>query len=101
MLAKLPVLFWIWSTLHCHYSKVPTNSEWETCYDPIYGSNRSVGKLLVLERNTWNHNYWQTYDYRQIKSVMEYWKYDYDRIQTSALNNPYAVKQIDRPNQIP
>ena len=37
---------------HCHYSKIPYDLEF---YCPIHGSNNSVWKLFVLDKNSWNH----------------------------------------------
>ena len=41
--------------IYTHEYILLCNSSGRTCKGPIYGSNRSVWKLLVLDRNTWNH----------------------------------------------
>ena len=41
--------------LWCHYSQVYSYSESIICLGPIYGSNRSVLKLLEFNRNNRYH----------------------------------------------
>ena len=67
-----------------------------TCDDTIYGSDRSIGKLLILTKNTWNDLTEQTDGYRLIKNVKiqkKHWKHwlqsnIYKKNQISVLHNP-------------